>query len=391
MPRVLHIVGNQGEIGGAEVSLIRSVRALPEGEFAARCVVVVDGPPRETPVVARFQAEGIDAEVVPMSGKLDPRGWSAVSRAWRRAAPDLVHTHGERALLLRWGVDPFGRAPWVHTVHGWVAETSRDRRASVAVARSLLRAADRVICVSEGLREGLPAVPEGRRVVLPNAAPDLPRIRPGAGDEFRAHFGLGPSAPLVCWIGRLSPEKDPLAALAVAASVRASIPGARFVVVGGGELLPDLRAAVEEGGPGAGVSVMGPLVDPSPALAAADLLLLTSRTEADPLVVLEAAAHAVPVVAPAVGGIPGMLADGVTGRVVAGGADALAGAVVELLSDPARRRAMGVAARRDLAGGLRVPRRHGEALASLYRDVLGARRRGAPRERDLPGNRGART
>jgi glycosyltransferase involved in cell wall biosynthesis len=75
--------------------------------------------------------------------------------------------------------------------------------------------------------------------------------------------------------------------------------------------------------------------------------VLSSDSEGMPVALMEAAACGVPVVATAVGGVPDMVVEGMTGRVVPpGDPAAFAGALEELLSDPALRRRMGAAARR---------------------------------------------
>jgi glycosyltransferase involved in cell wall biosynthesis len=81
-------------------------------------------------------------------------------------------------------------------------------------------------------------------------------------------------------------------------------------------------------------------------LNAADLGFFTSESESFCLGVLETMCFGVPSVSTAVGGVPEVIADGVTGRLVPfGDVDGLAAAVAELVRDPARRRAMGVAAK----------------------------------------------
>jgi glycosyltransferase involved in cell wall biosynthesis len=124
----------------------------------------------------------------------------------------------------------------------------------------------------------------------------------------RQRLGLDPRAPLVLVVGHLIPRKDPLRALE--AFVRGAPEGARLVFLGRGELEPELRRAIALGGLGPRVELFAET--PPGVLGdwyrAADLLLLTSRREGRPNVVIEALACATPVLATAVGGTPELLA-----------------------------------------------------------------------------------
>lgn len=176
--------------------------------------------------------------------------------------------------------------------------------------------------------------------VIPNAV-DHERFEPPSAarrTEARAALGIPDDRPVVAFLGALAPEKgvDDL----VAAVDRSW----HLLVAGDGPLRTDLeRAASRRGIPAA---FLGAVDDPVPVLHAADVLVLPSRSEQQPAVVIEAALCGLPVVATAVGGLPDLVDDGVTGILVPPGDRAVLGAwIAELLEDPARRQAMGVAGR----------------------------------------------
>ena len=126
-----------------------------------------------------------------------------------------------------------------------------------------------------------------------------------------------------------------------------AVPGARFRFGGDGEV-EKLRAEVKRLGISESVEVLGWLRgDAIPkAFAAADVYCLPSYHEGLPMSILEAMAARLPVVSCPIAGIPEAVMDGKTGSLVnAGDRDGLAGALIELLCDGAKRTRMGVAGR----------------------------------------------
>lgn len=193
----------------------------------------------------------------------------------------------------------------------------------------------------------------------------------GAGD-IRRTFGISPGAALVGVVANLAPIKgyeDLLAALALLAQ---KVEGLRCICVGGSDpaYRGTLERLVESHGLGRCVVFAGYQQVVLPFYEAMDVLVLPSRSEAFPLVLLEAMALAKPVVATDVGGIPEAVVDGVTGLLVPPEQPLrLADAILCLVEDRSARLRMGV------AGYARV-RQHFTikaqmaALESLYAELI---------------------
>lgn len=228
------------------------------------------------------------------------------------AAADVAVGHGSSTLLA--GVlAGWGRStPYVYRSIGelGVWSSGRWRRGRV---RMLLARTATVVALWEGARRAIVddfAVPAGRVRVIPPVAlvpAELPDRR-----EARRRLGLHPTGSVVAFVGALSEEKRPeLAVRALLAQ-----PDGQLLVVGDGPARRHLEQLVERSGAGDRVRFAGRVADPLPALAAADVVLLTSRTEGVPGVVLEASAAGRAVVATSVGAVPELVRDGVTGILV---------------------------------------------------------------------------
>jgi glycosyltransferase involved in cell wall biosynthesis len=180
-----------------------------------------------------------------------------------------------------------------------------------------------------------------------------------------------PGRPVVGLVGRLVPEKGVDVFLRAAALVSAVVPQARFLVVGDGPLRPDLEHRAAVLGLAGAVTFTGYRSDAPRLLAGLDVLAVPSRSDGSPLVVCEAMAAGVPVVASRVGGLPDLVEDGGSGLLVRPGeAEDLARALVSLLLDPEAARRLGARGRRLAAG--RSHERLVDRMTQLYTDVAGA-------------------
>jgi glycosyltransferase involved in cell wall biosynthesis len=152
-------------------------------------------------------------------------------------------------------------------------------------------------------------------------------------------------------VANLRPEKGHEVLIDAASDVLASVPDARFHVIGGGSEHARLVALARTRGVAHVVSFLGHSDTIPEQLAAADAFVLPSRTEATPNAVLEAMAAALPVVASAVGGVPEVIEHGRTGLLVPpGDSRALADAVIALMRDESLAARLGAAARAHVVG-----------------------------------------
>lgn len=205
-----------------------------------------------------------------------------------------------------------------------------------ARAGAFFRQAAAIVVVWQGaarMLQEMYRVPGERIRVIPRGVPAEHFSPASAGERAasREQLGLDPDAEVVIYLGALSPEKNPAGAIRAVAQ----LPGVWLLLVGDGRLRTELENLAERLLPGR-ARFLGRESDPRWALAAADALVLPSRTEGTPGVVIEAGLMGIPTVATGVGGVPEVVVDGRTGLLVApDDTAALAGGLRGVLDDPA--------------------------------------------------------
>lgn len=248
-------------------------------------------------------------------GRFHPR----TLRALRDRASDamVVVAHGSSTLLAAYVATLGTDVPFIYRNIGdpdhWVDTRFGTRTWRVG---ALLRRADTVVALWPGAKDALIArhhLDPTRVAIAANGVPveRFPTVTPPERLAARQRLKMVPEGPVLCSIGSLSSEKDPLTALRAAALVD----GARLVVAGDGPLRPTLQQVGDTLMPGRVVFV-SEVSDVREVLAAADVLLLTSRTEGLPAVLIEAGLSGLPVVATSVGGVAEIVEDGETGHLV---------------------------------------------------------------------------
>ncbi len=203
---------------------------------------------------------------------------------------------------------------------------------------------------------------------------ELSRYRPDRDvKEAKRKIGLDPARRHVGCVARFHPVKDHPMLLRAFARVAANVPDVDLVLAGEGPLRTELERQAAAAGIADRVIFLGVRSDVPDVLAALDLFALTSVSEAASLTLMEAMATAKPSVVTAVGGNPDVVRHGVDGLLVPRGDDAAcAAAMLTILGDAAKARAMGLSARRraeetfDLAATVR-------AYGGLYAQLAGRR------------------
>jgi glycosyltransferase involved in cell wall biosynthesis len=335
---IVHVLSSFG-VGGQE-RLALDLAAL-QHHRGHRVAVISLAPPPDGALAGEFGKAGIVVERVAKRPGFDLTLPPRLMRAFQRLGAEIVHTHNPQPLIYSAAAARIAGAAAIHTKHG-VNPGSRGQRLLRRGAAQLVSA---FVAVSETTAEQarqqrdcaparLHVIPNGIR--LDKFAPD-PELRAAV----RAELGLG-DAWVVGTVGRLDEYKNHLML------IRAMTPHfdgrTKLVIVGDGPMRDQLAKAVAALPDPRAVLLTGQRMDVPRLLPAFDVFALPSSTEGLPLVVPEAMATGLPVVATAVGGLPNVLDDGITGLLTAVEETALAAALVSL-RDPQRAATMGRAAR----------------------------------------------
>jgi glycosyltransferase involved in cell wall biosynthesis len=357
---------------GAERGLYELSTRLDRGRFDVHVAALRGGE-----VADRLAEAGIPVTVLGLRGKWDVLKLPRLTGYLRRGRFDLLHTHLFHADLAGRPAAPAAGVPHVvHTV--WTAE-GRFRPWQFAHARLCSGCCDRVVCVSESVREhhrrrsGLPA---HRYRVIPWGIDAKAFSRDEAARRrLRAEWGLGGGDCLVAFVGRLEAYKGIDTLLAALSHLAARGEPVRLVLAGDGPKRPLVENFVAHGEGGRQVRMLGFVHDVRAVLSAADVYVMPSRWEGWPLALGEAMCAGLPAVGTDVAGIRDLLLDGRTGLLVPrDDAIALAEALRRLVDDEALRTRLGRAARERVTA--RFPLSAAVAAhEALYAEVAGARPR----------------
>ena len=324
--RVLFVL-TQLRHGGAQAQAIDVARGLSDSGAATFTLVALrQGTPH---------LHDLDVRTTVLSSYDGDLGLPlATLRLWhicRCETPDIVHSHGDKAYIVARVVCASLSIPHVTTLH-----TPRPWHWRPRLGRFLERSTScltrRHIAVSEEIASVLTnhlGIPPARVEIIPNWAP--PERGLGASGAALPRRG----APTLLNVARLDQAKGHEVLLNGFALVRRSHPGAILWVAGSGERLASLQRLA-----GDGVLFLGERTDIPHLMRTADLFVMSSHWEGEPLALLEAMRERLPIVATGVGGIPNILQHGRLGLLVPpADAHALASTILAHLSDPAAARA----------------------------------------------------
>ncbi len=339
--RILHILPSL-QMGGAERMATHLVRHLDREFFEVAVVSLYD--PANSDLEKMLEDSDIRVFHLSKSLGFDWRMFAGIDSIVQQFRPHLVHTH---LSVLRYALPAMlfrGVPGKIHTVHT-LAEKEVD-----AVGKLVQRLAFRngviPIAIADVVADSLRRL-YGREnaVVVPNGIP-INQYRSPSQDRltWRAELGILADETVFACIANLSVPKNHRIIIEGLGRLAASKSTARLLLIGEGVMRGELEAQATSLGIRDRVTFMGRRTDIPEILNASDVVVLASNWEGCPLSILEAMAAGKPVIATAVGGVPELVIDGVTGVLVpSGDAAALSEAMARLMTDFKLRMNMGLA------------------------------------------------
>ncbi|MFO7915388.1 MAG: glycosyltransferase [Candidatus Krumholzibacteriales bacterium] len=339
--RVLHIIYSLFR-GGAERLIETTVRFSDPSLFQhSVCSLTEAGD-----MASSIERAGAEVHVMGKRGRFDLRVFLRLASLIRKGGFDLLHLHNMPGNL--WGTAASSAAlsstPIVRTEHGYLFH-SRYPRFYEYLYVVLSARSRKIICVCDALRETLsdrfPSLKE-KLITIRNGIPAEDFSGLPSKEECRRFFDL-PSGPgLIGTAGRLSGEKNQAELIRAFRMVSEDLTGVNLAIMGEGEMKDDLTSAAEDMGLAGRIIFLPPSGEIDRFYGALDLFVLSSTSEGMPLTLLEAMACGLPVVAPAVGGIPEAAEDSLSGYLYpAGNEELLADRISGIISDPGMGKRMG--------------------------------------------------
>jgi len=352
-------------IGGVENTLLATLPLFDKNRFNISVCCTY----RKGPIADRLEEKGIPVHCCRVASRLHPIHLWRLSRWLKENKADIVHTHMYSSNISGVIAARLAHIPviinHIHSTHEW---KSWNR---ILMERLVDRFRIGTIAVSQYVKNlylqktGLAC--ENKIRVLHNIARFSPK---SIGDKarLRREPGFPPEGPVVGTVARLVPIKGVDIFIRAAAEVCGRRKDVSFVIVGEGKERRGLETMAEGLGLKRCLFFAGERQNIADFYDLFDIFVLSSRAEGFGIVILEAMHHDIPVIAAAVGGVPEIVVNGVTGILVPPESpQSLAEAIISLLDNSEQGRRLVEEARKRLE--LFTVERYVETLESYYEEL----------------------
>jgi len=322
--KVLHLI-TRLIVGGAQENTIYTAQLLDPRRFE---VEVLCGPQTgsEGSLIEEALRRGINLSILPeLVRELNPvKDFIAFVKLFlilRKKRYAIIHTHSSKAGILGRLAAKLARTPIIlHTVHGWSFHDHMPnwrKRLFILLERFSATFTHQLVVVTrKDIQKGLDhGIGKPEQYLLIHSAIPLDEFLNPEFDEkkIRQELGIPIPAPVIGTVGRLSPQKNPLDWLRIAARIATFQPDCYFLLVGDGPLRNEVESRIQEFHLENRFILTGLRRDVPQLLSVMDVFLLTSLWEGLPRVIPQAMCREVPIVAYASDGVAEVIEHGKTG------------------------------------------------------------------------------
>ena len=324
--KILHINTERTWRGGEQQTLYL-LRSLIERRISCHLVCQA-----ESPMAQKALDAGVEVFPMAMHGEVDLPAILRIRKLIVRHGYDIIHCHTSHAHTLAFFAS-LGRRTYRLVTRRVDFSIFRNRFLPINGIKYRYMA-DFYIAISHKIKQVM--VNDGLaagRIFVVHSGIDLQRFARVAGDHLVDEFNLKPHERVVINVAHLAGHKGQKYLVGAIPHVLAAIPNVRFFIIGKGELMSELQALCVSLGIGPALTFTGFRNDVGAFYKIADLFVMSSVQEGLGTAILDALALGKPVVAANSGGIPEIIRDGETGRLVeSGDSQALAQGMIEMLT-----------------------------------------------------------
>jgi glycosyltransferase involved in cell wall biosynthesis len=291
----------------------------------------------------------------------DFRAYLQLRKVVKNFKPQIIHSHTFKAGVLSRLM--FLRIPKVHTFHGHLMSdpefSKRALQVIINIERQRAKLTKRIITVGEQVTKDLLNVGVGKKSQYVSIASEGAKLSFLSRNDARRLMNLDQNVPVILWMARMAPVKNPTLALEVAKL----LPEVVFLMAGGGDLFEETKANAPSN-----VLLLG-WVDAEEVIPVADVFLSTSLNEGVPYSLIEVQSCGIPIVAVNSGAIAELITDGVTGILTTIEPQQVAQEILALISNPEKAREISQSARDSNSASTSV-QKMAPAHLNLYQQIV---------------------